>query len=138
MLQEAIAVKNPVVAVGPLSASNLAASQSDVQLALPAGNTGIVMPCGGYVIGFSWKQSAAASAGSMTIGVTIDGTEKAATTQTVTTAVEGRPTFKTDAGAPRFAAGEEVGLEFTTDASWNATTADLDAVLFVVFEGWDF
>lgn len=138
MLQENIAIRSPMVAVGPLSAVDLAAGQSDVQLQLPAGNDGVVMPKAGYVVGMSWKQSAAASVGNMTLGVTIDGTEDTDTTQTITTATEGYPTWMVDGVAPRFSAGQEVGVEMTTGGTWNAVTADLDVFLFVVFEDWDF
>jgi len=70
--------------------------------------------------------------------VTIDGTEVAATTQTVTTGVEGYPTWMISGGAPAFAAGQQVGVEITTSADWNGTSADLVAYLIVVFDQWDF
>lgn len=138
MLQENIAVRNPVIAIPGFGQTDLAASQTDAQLTLLHANDGVVMPKAGWVIGFSWKQSAAAGAGQMTIGVTVDGTEDADTTQTITTETEGYPTFKIDGDAPRFAAGQEIGLEITTDGDWDATTADIDATVFVVLEDWDF
>jgi hypothetical protein len=136
---ENIAVMNPAMAFGPFNDLAVAASQSDAQLVLAgAGNDGVVMPKAGHVIGMLWALSAAASAGSLTIGVTIDGTEDTDTTQTVTTGVEGYPTWMIGDNAPAFAAGEQIGAEITTDSSWNATTADLVVYLIVVFDDWDY
>lgn len=137
MYQENIAVKNPVVCLGPFSATNLAADTANTQLQLPAGNDGIAMPKAGYIIGITGTLTAAATAGSLTVGATIDGTEDTDTTQTVTTAQEFYASFDTSL-AVRFAAGEQVGVEYTTGATWDGTTADIDTFLFVVFEDWDF
>jgi hypothetical protein len=117
---------------------DVAASQTDAQLVLPAGNDGIVMPKAGHVIGLLWTLTAAGSAGSLTIGVSIDGTEVAATRQTITTAAEGYPTWMVSDVAPAFAAGQQIGVEITTDGSWNGTTADLTVYLIVVFDDWDY
>lgn len=139
MLQENIAVRNPVVCLTGFGQVDVAASQTDAQLTLwDASVDGIVMPKAGYVIGLGGTLSAAASAGSMTVGVTIDGTEDTDTTQTITTAAEFYDTFKTGDEAVRFAAGEQIGVEITTDGSWNATTSELAAQVYVVFEDWDF
>lgn len=139
MLQENIAVKNPVVMLGGFYDTDVAASQSDVQLKVAgsANGEGIVMPCAGYVIGITGSLSAAGSAGSLTVGVSIDGTEDTDTTQTVTTATEIRAKFDTGDGV-RFAAGEQVGVEITTSADWNGTTSDLDVQVWVVLEAWDY
>ena len=138
MLQEAIAVKNPFAVFGPWQDVDVAASQTDVQLLLCAtGPDGIVMPKAGWIVGLFWTLSAAGSAGALSIGATIDGVEKTATTQAITTAAEGHAEFKTKDVAPRFAAGEQIGSEITTDGSWNGTTSDLAVFLAVVFEDWE-
>jgi len=139
MLQEAIAVKNPVCCFGPFTDENVAASQTDAQLVLLAGLDGVVMPKAGYVIGMTGSLSAAATAGSLTVGVSIDGTEDSDTTQTVTTGQEINATFKVDDGI-RFTAGQQIGVEITTssDPAWDGTTADLAVWVWVVFEDWDF
>ena len=138
MLQEAIGVKNPAMAFGPFIDAAVAASQTDAQLVVVGvANDGIVMPKAGHIVGLLWTLSAAASAGTLTIGASIDGTENANTRQTVTTAVEGYAAFKTNDVAPRFAAGNQIGVEITTDGSWNATTADLAVWLVVAFENWE-
>lgn len=139
ILQENIAIKNPVVMLPGFYQANVAASQTNVQLLVAgsAANDGIVMPCAGWVIGLTGSLSAAGSAGALTVGVSIDGTEDADTTQTVTTGQEIRAKFQTDL-AVRFTVGQQVGVEISTDGSWNGTTADLDAQVWVVLEDWDF
>jgi hypothetical protein len=140
MLQEKIAVASPLAVFGPFVDEDVAASQTNVQLIIAGGgaNAGIVMPKSGHVIGMLWTLDAAASAGSLTIGVTIDGTEDADTVQTVTTAAEGYPTWMISDDAPAFAAGEQIGVEITSDGSWNGTSSDLAVYLIVVFDDWDF
>jgi len=139
MLQERIAVKNPVCILGPFVDDATAASQTNAQLTLaPVTNDGIVMPQAGYVIGIAGTLTGAATAGSLTVGVSIDGTEDTDTTQTITTATEFYASFKTDDEAVSFDAGEQIGVEITTDADWDATTEDLAVYVFVVFEGWEF
>jgi hypothetical protein len=139
-LLENIGVMNPVLLIGPFVDENVAASQTDAQLPIAGAgaNVGVVMPKAGYVIGLLWTLDAAASAGSLTIGATVDGTEDADTTQTVTTAVEGHDEFMINENAPRFAAGEQLGVEITTDGSWNGTSSDLAVYLIVALEDWDY
>ena len=137
-LLENIGVMSPAFAFGPFQDVDVAAVQTNVQLILAGANDGVVMPKAGHVIGMLWTLSSAASAGSLTIGVSIDGTEDANTTQTVTTATEGYPTWMISDVAPAFDAGEQIGVEVTTDSGWNATTADLVVYLIVVFEDWDY
>lgn len=111
----------------------LAANQTNVQLTVQDAGVavdGLSMPFAGEIVGLSYDLSAAGSAGTLTIGASIGGTEVAATTQTVTTAVAGRPTFAR--GSVPFAAGDKLGVEITTDGSWNGTTADLVVILWVL------
>lgn len=115
----------------------LAASQADVQLPVAIGETGQAvdghtMPFAGSVVGISGDLSAAGSAGSLTVGATVNGTEIAATTQTVTTGTAFRARFGRD--AHRFAAGARLGAEITTDASWNGIAADLAVVVWVLLD----
>jgi hypothetical protein len=139
LLQEPIATSSPVACLGSFYDADVAADQTNVQLLLAgsAANDGVVMPKAGYIIGLTGSLSAAASAGSLTVGVTVDGTELASTTQTVTTGQEVRATFATDP-ARRVEAGAQIGVEITTDGSWNGTTADLDVQVWVVFDDWEF
>ena len=116
----------------------VAASQTNAQMVLvdvgasPSLTDGFVMPFAGAVIGISWLKDAAATAGSLTIGASIDGTEDADTTQTVSTATSGSAVFPRDAA--KFEAGAELGVEITTDGSWAPETADLSVILWVLLE----
>lgn len=113
----------------------LAASQTDVQLGIgdpsPA-VTGYELPFQGDVVALAWTTSAAATAGTLTIGVTNAGTENATTTQTVTTATNGTAVFPR--GSVHLQAGDSLGAEITTDGSWDAITADLSVVVYVLHE----
>lgn len=113
----------------------LAASQSNVQLPTviaeaSQANAGYTMPFKGDIVAVAAQLSAAGSAGSLTIGATGGGTEDADTTMTITTEVNKRLTVPR--GKASIAAGAELGCELTTDASWNGTSADLVAVVYVL------
>ena len=112
----------------------LAANQTDVQLPVVMGEasqavSGYTMPYAGEVLKVVSDLSAAASAGTMTVGATFDGTEDTDTTVTITTETTktGSPTRNT----ATFAAGAVLGVEITTDGSWNGTTADLAVTVYV-------
>ena len=116
----------------------VAASQTDVQLPLvetsattsSTDNVGYVMPFAGEIVAISAELSAAATAGSLTIGATVDGTEKTDPTLSITTATEAWDTAVR--GTSKFAAGDRIGAEITTAAGWDATTADLAVVVWVL------
>lgn len=114
----------------------VAASQSNVQLKLvetaatssDTDNDEYVMPFDGRIVAVSAEVSAAATAGSLTVGATIDGTEETSPTLSITTATEAYDRAARDT-AP-FSAGDRVGAEITTDASWDGTTSDLAVVVW--------
>lgn len=136
MHQEQIAIKHNVVALGGFGAANLAADQADQAAALPNGNTSLPALKDGFVVGIMGKLSAAATAGSLTVGVTVDGVEDADSVQTLTTDTDFYASFRE--GQVPFNAGELLGVEWNTDASWDGTTADLDVTLLVVLKGMEF
>ncbi|MCG3176911.1 MAG: hypothetical protein MOGMAGMI_01875 [Candidatus Omnitrophica bacterium] len=113
----------------------VAASQDNVQI--PAvgpeegGTTaGYTMPFKGDIVAIAVELTAAGSAGTLTVGATADGTEDADTTMTITT---GTGHYKRiPRGKARIAAGAELGCEITSDGSWNGTTADMNAVVYVL------
>lgn len=116
---------------------NVAASQTDANLvvlevASAAGHAvaSYSMPWEGEIVGISYDLSAAATAGTLTVGATISGTEDADTTQTITTAQ--RAGVEVERGKARFAADSYIGAQITTDGSWNATTADLAVTVWVL------
>ena len=136
---EEIAVMNVVEALPPFFDTDVAASQTDAQLVMVgAGNEAALAPRAGWLINITIKLSAAGSAGSLTVGLSINGTEVAATTQTITTATEVSVDFNLSGDAIRFVAGDDLGVEITTDGSWNGTTADLDVILRVLWEKQDY
>lgn len=136
MLQEQIAITHNVVALGPFSATNLAASQSDQAAALPGSNTSLPALAEGFLVGVVARLSAAATAGQVTVGVTVGGTEKAASVQTLTTGRSIAARFRE--GDVPFAAGDLLGVEWNTSATWDGTTADLDVFLLVCLKNMEF
>jgi hypothetical protein len=112
---------------------DLAASQTDVALVISEGNTGaavatnavnsIVMPFAGEIVAISARLSAAATAGQLTAGATVNGSEKSATTMTITTQQSAYKRVQRD--TVKFNAGDRIGAEISTNAAWNGTTADL-------------
>ena len=110
--------------------ANLSASQTDVQIKDATGQVeGISMPFAGELLAVSVDTTAAATAGSLTVGATKGGTENASTTQTITTATAATKAFAR--GTATFVAGDKLGVEITTSADWDATTADLSVQLLV-------
>jgi hypothetical protein len=117
---------------------DVAASQTNVQLGVvqeddAASNqsiAGVIMPFAGEVIGITWLLSAAGSAGTLTIGPTIGGTEVSALTDSAGTDASG--TLTCARGTATFAAGAEIGAEITSDGSWNGTSSDLGVWVWVL------
>lgn len=113
-------------------------SQTDVQLnVVEAGNQllavqGISAPFSGSIVAISADLSAAATAGQLTVGVTINGTEKADTTQTFTTQTAKTAAF--DRAAVPVVAGDKIGVEITSNASWDGTASDLAVIVYFLAE----
>ena len=117
----------------------VAASQTDAQLNLievtggmALAVQGLSLPWAGAVVGISVDTTLAATAGSLAVGVTLDGTEQATTTQTLTTGVAASAVFPQS--AVPFTAGQKLGVEITTNAAWDAVTADLAVVVYVLLD----
>lgn len=115
----------------------LAASQTDVQLliaevASAASNAidGYVMPFAGEIVAVTARLSAAATAGTLTVGPTVNGTEKTDPTLSITTAQSASDTAAR--GTAMFVAGDLIGAEITTGGTWDGTTADLGVVVWVL------
>lgn len=113
----------------------LAANQTDVQLPTAIGEgsqavTGYTMPFAGEIVAITADLSAAATAGTLTVGPTIGGTEKTDPTLSITTQTTRSDTAPR--GTSTFAAGDILGAEITTSGTWDATTADLTVVVYVL------
>jgi hypothetical protein len=140
ILQEQIAVMSPLVTarfVRHTVAASLNASALtviDTNATSGALNvTGEVMPFAGAIVGVGAALSAAASAGSLTLDVTINGVVTGF--QLVITTSASGSTIK-EYGQPgfRFNAGDTIGVKITTTSGWNGTTADLLATVYVIFD----
>lgn len=121
--------------------ADIAASQTDVQLSVAAVDNaaddqlevdGYVMPFAGRIVGISARLSAAASAGSLTAGPTINGTEQTDPTLSITTEQSKSDTAPRE--VTKFAKDDLIGAEITTSGTWNGTTADLVVTVWVVLE----
>jgi hypothetical protein len=124
------------------SQDNVAASQTNAQLyRVEVASAALLdcseyyMPWGGEIVGIAWSLSAAGTAGQLTVGATVDGTEDADTTQTITTAARGYA--RVARGLCTFTAGQYLGVEITTNSAWNGTSSDLavDVYALVYLEG---
>ncbi len=140
LLQEQIGVMYPLITARfarHAVAANLSASALnviDTNATSGALNvTGEAMPFGGAIVGVGASLSAAASAGSLTLDVTINGTVTGF--QVVLTTNQNGSVIK-EYGQPgfRFNAGDTIGVKITTNAAWNGTTADLLATVYAVFD----
>jgi|SRR5581483_324489 hypothetical protein len=138
ILQEQIAVMSPLV-TARFARHTVAASLSASALTVIDTNatsgalnvTGEVMPFAGAIVGVGAALSAAASAGTLTLDVTINGTVTGF--QLVITTGASGSTIK-EYGQVRFNAGDTIGVKITTSGSWNGTTADLLATVYVIFD----
>ena len=118
---------------------NLAASQTDVALniqevasAAALLITGLSMPWSGSIVGVSVDTSSAATAGTLTVTATIDGTKQSDTAQSITTATAA--SIVVPQSKVQFAAAQKLGVKITTSAGWDATTADLAVIVYVLLD----
>ena len=111
--------------------TNVAISQTDVQLVAEQAD-GIVMPFAGEIVAVTYALNANKTAGILTVGPTVAGTEISALTVTAAngTAVGRKVVRRRTAG---FAAGAVIGAEITTDANFlPAATAELNVTVWVI------
>lgn len=114
----------------------VAASQTDVQLPTAIGEAsqavdGYTMPFDYDIIAMTASTDTAVTAGSLSVGATVNGTENANTTLTVTSGTNA--TLKVQRGKASGVAGSRLGCEITTAAGFLPITADLTAVVYVLF-----
>lgn len=138
MQMEGIIAKGQLVPLVFMQA-DVAASQTDVQLSVAAVDNAAddqlagveyAMPFDGSIVGISYTLTAAATAGTLTIGPTVNGTEKTDPTLSVTTGTSGYDRATRE--ATRFVAGDKIGAEITTGGTWDGTGADLAVVVWVL------
>lgn len=115
----------------------VAASQSGVALPTVAPEEGsatttYTMPFAGSIVAVTAELTAAATAGTLTLEGTIGGAEVEATALAITTATAASQVVTRDTAT--FVAGASIGAELTTDGSWDATTADLNVIVWVLLQ----
>ena len=115
----------------------VAADQTDVQLSIMENAAtgihlvdGIPMPFAGEIVAVTAALDSAGSAGSLAVGASIGGTENANTTLTFSTETELE--LLVPRGLVPFVAGDLIGVEITTDSSWNGTSSDLGVWVWVL------
>lgn len=117
--------------------TDLAVSQTDVQLVVALGesgqaNDGYCVPWDFEVYAVSYTLTAAATAGTGGIGVTINGTEDTDSTLAfVIDSATVKGYRRVPRGKVRGVAGDVVGVELTTDGSFAPITTDLSVVVWV-------
>jgi hypothetical protein len=119
--------------------ADVAASQTDVQLSVAAVDNaaddqlavvGYTMPFEGEIVAITADLSAAATAGTLTVGPTVGGTEKVDPTLSITTQTTRRDAARR--GTAVFNAGDIIGAEITTGGTWDGITADLLVTVWVI------
>src|SRR5207247_6109667 len=140
ILSEQIAIQYPLVTsrfarhtvaaslnASPLNAIDTNATSGALNV------TSDVMPFGGAIVGIGAALSATASAGSLTLDVTINGTVTGFQL-VITTSANGSVIKEYGQPGFRFNAGDTIGVKITTTAAWNGTTSDLLATVYVIFD----
>ena len=129
---------NPIIDARSLPVShhfmqqNVAASQSAVAIPVLglAGNTEIVMPKPGSVVGISIASNEVRTGGTLTVDITINGA--APGLQAVLDGTNTQYHYATqDRRLDAFVAGDRLGVKITTDAGWLPTTADIVVMVLV-------
>lgn len=135
MLQEAIAIRNNVVAL-PFAQVDVP-DGAFVYDTLSGASGSYVMNWNGYVIGMNAGHNADLSGGTITHRVLINGT--ANTTYTLTTDdTNQRARRNLPPGSIPFSAGDRIGMDGTKSGTVAPTTTDVDALVFVVLTDMEF
>lgn len=116
----------------------VAASQTDEDLPVvevglsPSLVLGHAMPFAGSIVGISASLDTASSAGALTVGASIGGTEDASSTMSIATETE--KYLAIPRGNIPFVPGDVLGVQISTDGSWTPETADLTVHLWALVE----
>lgn len=113
--------------------ANVPASQTDVRLNDASNQvSNVTVPFNGEICAVVADLNLAASAGTLTVNLFVNGTKNANFAINITTATAG--TIRIPRGKLMLRAGDRVGVGITTSAAWNGTTADLLVSLYVLQE----
>lgn len=133
MLQERIAITHPTIAL-QFALADLADSQTGTAVPiLGAVVATYKMPCAGYIVGYAINKSASHSAGSLDFDLTVNGTS------TLTIAADTASTSALlNAPDEPFAAGDTIGVTYTSDGDLEANTVDVGVTVYVVLTNFNF
>lgn len=125
----------PVVHFGPFSLANVADSQDGTAVPYDTnGDDTAPMPFDGRVVGIAGRLNAALTAGTITLKVTVDGTEDATYTCVISGTEQAEMTSDGINGMTEFTADQRLGIVYDSDANVEPNTADLVVDLYVVFD----
>ena len=136
--QENISVMMPTL-VKSFSQGTVTASQTDVQIGVASTHAatsnvvGSAIPFAGSVVALCITVSAAATVGTLTANVTVNGTKNAALSVVLAINTTTNNQVIEFGGVP-FNAGDVIGVKITTGGTWNATTADVLVDLYYVVQ----
>ncbi len=123
-----------VVALPGWGVDNLNSSLTNGALAQFKGNVSIPMPWAGSIVGMAVKGNANCTAGSATFRAVVGSTQVTSPAPVINATNSAASTARRSAGEARFAAGDLLGLQSVTDATFAPTTIEYDAVIYVVYD----
>lgn len=128
----------PVAGPFKFSVANIADSQDGTAVVYDTqGNTPANMPLAGRVVAICARLNAAISAGTITVKVTIDGTEDTTNTCVISGTEQYEVTADFIDGLTEFDAEAVLGCVYDTDANVEANTVDLVVDVYVAFDDPD-
>lgn len=130
--QENMPTSKPIIKYS-FALANLADSQTGTAVPiLGAVVNDHVMPLPGCIVGYSINKSASHSAGSLDFDLTVAGTS------TLTIEADTTDAYALiEWGNEPFAAGDALGVTYTSDANLEANTVDVVIDVFVLFSGFN-
>lgn len=129
--QENMPTSKPIIKYS-FALANLADSQTGTAVPILGGVVNdYLMPLAGCIVGYSINKSASHSAGSLDFDLTVAGTSTL-TIEADTTDVYALIQW----GNEPFAAGDALGVTYTSDANLEANTVDAVVDVFVLFTGF--
>lgn len=133
MLQEGLPTSSPIVKFS-FSEADLAATQTATDIPIVGADLNTyLMPADGFIVGYAINKTAAHSAGSLDFDIEINGTSTL-TIPADTTSVRSLLEVPDEP----FAAGDTLGVTYTSDGSLSAETVDVGVDIYVVFTDFNF
>ena len=117
----------------PFETANLNSSLTNGAMAIGAGNTEVIVPFSGSLVGIGVKGNAAATAGTAAFVAVVAGTQYSGLSAGISTAAANtQSAYATSAvGEISFSAGDAVTIQTVTSTTFAPTTIEYDAVLYI-------